>query len=317
MSSIFIFPGQGSQVVGMGKDLYDNHPAARAVFDEVDAALGTGHQALGSRKLSDIIFNGPMEELTMTANVQPAIMCVSIAMLRAWQAKNAFDTNRPVPSAQCPYVAGHSLGEYSALYYAGALTLSDTAKLLRLRGDAMQRAVPKGMGAMAVVMGLSVDQLRDIYSGAITNWQDVGGPDEAITAYQRPENSGSQTGMEEFVMQGTAMMDAPQLVVMTMGGLVDAIATFDGGSGSLGYSFYYYVTQMYGDLANNSQLAKIRLMQVDGVAPSPQTIQSGQYPLTTAYYIVINKAEAPDSPVRALANAMLGTTGQKAALDAG
>jgi [acyl-carrier-protein] S-malonyltransferase len=142
MSSIFVFPGQGSQVVGMGKDLYDNHAAARAVFDEVDDALG--------QKLSDIIFNGPLDTLTLTANVQPAIMATSIAMLRVANPE------------MTPYVAGHSLGEYTALCAAGALTLADTARLLRLRGDAMQRAVPVGMGAMAVVLGLDIETLAGI-----------------------------------------------------------------------------------------------------------------------------------------------------------
>lgn len=142
MSSIFVFPGQGSQSVGMARDLYDTNPAARAVFDEVDDAL--------DEKLSDIIFNGPMETLTLTANVQPAIMAVSIAMLRASGAELT------------PYVAGHSLGEYTALCAAGALSLADTAKLLRLRGDAMQRAVPVGQGLTAVILGLDIERVREI-----------------------------------------------------------------------------------------------------------------------------------------------------------
>lgn len=142
MSSIFVFPGQGSQSVGMAKELYENNAAARAVFDEVDDALG--------EKLSDIIFNGPMETLTLTRNVQPAIMAVSIAMLRASDVKIT------------PYVAGHSLGEYTALCAAGALSLSDTAKLLRLRGDAMQRAVPVGAGLTAVILGLDITRVREI-----------------------------------------------------------------------------------------------------------------------------------------------------------
>lgn len=142
MSSILVFPGQGSQAVGMGRDLYDNNPAARAVFDEVDDAL--------NQKLSDIIFNGPMEDLTLTANVQPAIMAVSIAMLRAANVELT------------PYVAGHSLGEYTALCAAGALSVGDTARLLRLRGDAMQRAVPVGQGLTAVILGLDIEQVREI-----------------------------------------------------------------------------------------------------------------------------------------------------------
>ena len=142
MASIFVFPGQGAQAVGMGRDLYESNAAARAVFDEVDAALG--------EKLSDVIFNGPMEELTLTANVQPAIMATSIAMLRASGAKNP------------EFVAGHSLGEYTALCAAGALSVGDTAKLLRVRGNAMQNAVPVGQGLTAVILGLDIETVREI-----------------------------------------------------------------------------------------------------------------------------------------------------------
>lgn len=142
MSRIFVFPGQGAQTVGMGRELYENNAAARAVFDEVDDAL--------NQKLSDIIFNGPMDELTLTANVQPAIMATSIAMLRA--------SGDALPE----FVAGHSLGEYTALCAAGALSLADTARLLRARGNAMQNAVPVGHGLTAVILGLDIDVVRDI-----------------------------------------------------------------------------------------------------------------------------------------------------------
>ncbi|MBQ7127519.1 MAG: ACP S-malonyltransferase [Alphaproteobacteria bacterium] len=142
MSSIFVFPGQGAQSVGMGKELYENNPDARAVFDAVDAAL--------DEKLSDIIFNGPAETLTLTANVQPAIMATSIAMMRA------------AGCALPEYVAGHSLGEYTALCAAGALSVGDAAKLLRVRGNAMQSAAPAGAGLTAVILGLDIDAVREI-----------------------------------------------------------------------------------------------------------------------------------------------------------
>ncbi len=140
MAIAFTFPGQGSQALGMGKDLADAFPEAAAVFAEVDEALG--------EKLSDIMWNGPEETLTLTANAQPALMAVSIAALRVLEAKG-LDLKSKVS-----YVAGHSLGEYSALCAAGTFSLADTARLLRIRGNAMQAAVPVGMGAMAAIIGL-------------------------------------------------------------------------------------------------------------------------------------------------------------------
>lgn len=139
MSFAFIFPGQGSQAVGMGKELADVFPAAKAVFEEVDAALG--------EKLSDLIWGGPIETLTLTANAQPALMAVSLAAARALEASFG------VKISQAAYVAGHSLGEYSALAAAGSLSITDAAKLLRKRGEAMQAAVPVGQGAMAALIG--------------------------------------------------------------------------------------------------------------------------------------------------------------------
>ncbi|KXF78087.1 ACP S-malonyltransferase [Paramesorhizobium deserti] len=140
MAIAFTFPGQGSQAVGMGKALAETYPEARAVFDEVDDALG--------EKLSDIIFEGPEETLTLTANAQPALMAVSLAVIRVLEAKG-FSLKDKVA-----YVAGHSLGEYSALCAAGTFSIADTARLLRIRGNAMQRAVPVGEGAMAAIIGL-------------------------------------------------------------------------------------------------------------------------------------------------------------------
>lgn len=140
MSIAFTFPGQGSQAVGMGKDLADAYSEAREVFQEVDDALG--------QKLSEIIWHGPEEALTLTANAQPALMAVSIAAIRVMEARGL------KLSDKVSYVAGHSLGEYSALCAAGMFTVADTARLLRIRGDAMQSAVPVGQGAMAAIIGL-------------------------------------------------------------------------------------------------------------------------------------------------------------------
>uniref|UniRef100_Q07LE4 Malonyl CoA-acyl carrier protein transacylase n=1 Tax=Rhodopseudomonas palustris (strain BisA53) TaxID=316055 RepID=Q07LE4_RHOP5 len=144
MTAAFTFPGQGSQAVGMGKALAEAFPVARAVFDEVDAALG--------EKLTAIIWDGPAETLQLTENAQPALMAVSLATLRVLETEAGFDVGR-----DAAFVAGHSLGEYSALAAAGSLSISDTARLLRTRGLAMQKAVPVGVGAMAALLGLDFE----------------------------------------------------------------------------------------------------------------------------------------------------------------
>ena len=151
MSRAFVFPGQGAQTIGMGRALADAYPAARAVFDEVDEALG--------EKLSALIWEGTAEELTLTANAQPALMATSIAVVRALQAEG-------VGVGSAAYVAGHSLGEYSALCAAGVLSLSDTARLLRIRGRAMQAAVPVGVGAMAALLGLDFAAAAEVAAEA-------------------------------------------------------------------------------------------------------------------------------------------------------
>jgi [acyl-carrier-protein] S-malonyltransferase len=145
MGAAFIFPGQGSQAVGMGKALADAFQPARAVFDEVDSALGD--------KLSAVIFEGPADKLTLTENAQPALMAVSLATLRVLEAEAGVDLKR-----DAQFVAGHSLGEYSALAAAGAFSIGDAARLLRTRGRAMQKAVPVGTGAMAALLGLDFAQ---------------------------------------------------------------------------------------------------------------------------------------------------------------
>jgi [acyl-carrier-protein] S-malonyltransferase len=149
MTRAFVFPGQGSQAVGMGKPLAEAFAAARLVFEEVDDALG--------QKLSRLMFEGPDGDLVLTANAQPALMAVSVAVVRVLEQE--FRLSLP---ALASHVAGHSLGEYSALAAAGALRLSDAARLLRLRGDAMQRAVPVGEGAMAALLGLDLPAAQEV-----------------------------------------------------------------------------------------------------------------------------------------------------------
>ena len=155
MSRAIIFPGQGSQSVGMGRGLASQYPEAREVFEAVDDALG--------EKLSAVIWNGPDEELTLTENAQPALMAVSLATFRVLE-NQGFNL-----SIHADYVAGHSLGEYSALAASGALTLADTAKLLRIRGKAMQQAVPVGVGAMAALLGPDFDTVVEIAAKASTD----------------------------------------------------------------------------------------------------------------------------------------------------
>ena len=146
MKYALLFPGQGSQTVGMGRELCEKSPAARAVFDEADAALGFS--------LSDIIFNGPEDKLVLTAYTQPAILTMSIAVLRALEEKGI----KPAPA----FVAGHSLGEYTALVASGVLSLADGVRLVHKRGSFMQEAVPQGVGAMAAILGLEADSVRAV-----------------------------------------------------------------------------------------------------------------------------------------------------------
>ncbi len=153
MRVAFVFPGQGSQAIGMGKGLAEAFVAARRVFEEVDAALG--------EKLSDTIWNGPAETLTLTENAQPALMAVSLAALRVLEAEAGIDLKRDTA-----FVAGHSLGEYSALAAARSLTISDAARLLRIRGRAMQKAVPVGVGAMAALIGVEIGEAKLIAAEA-------------------------------------------------------------------------------------------------------------------------------------------------------
>ena len=153
MTIAFLFPGQGSQAVGMGRLVAEAYPAARAVFAEVDDALG--------KHLSKVIWNGPAELLTLTENAQPGLMAVSLAVMRALAAEAGVVAGRDLA-----FVAGHSLGEYSALAAAGALSIGDAARLLRLRGQAMQKAVAVGAGAMAALVGLDFDAVAEVAAQA-------------------------------------------------------------------------------------------------------------------------------------------------------
>ncbi len=151
MSIAFIFPGQGAQTIGMGKALAEAYPAAKAIFDEVDEALG--------EKLSEVIWDGDIETLTLTQNAQPALMATSMAAFRALEAEG-------ITLDRAAFVAGHSLGEYSALCAAGSLSVSDAARLLRVRGQAMQTAVPVGEGAMAALLGLNFEDAAKVAQNA-------------------------------------------------------------------------------------------------------------------------------------------------------
>src|SRR5580700_1808088 len=153
MTTAFVFPGQGSQTVGMGKALAQAHASARRVFEEVDEALG--------ERLSALIWEGPPDRLTLTENAQPALMAVSLAVVRVLETEAGL-----VLARDAAFVAGHSLGEYAALAAAGALTLADTARLLRIRGQAMQKAVPVGVGAMAALLGRDLETVRAVVEEA-------------------------------------------------------------------------------------------------------------------------------------------------------
>ena len=188
MAIAFTFPGQGSQAVGMGKDLAENFAEARAVFEEVDEALG--------QKLSDIMWNGPEETLTLTANAQPALMAVSVAVMRVLEARGL------KLAEKVSYVAGHSLGEYSALCAAGAFSLADTARLLRIRGNAMQAAVPVGEGAMAAIIGLEHGDVEAICAEAATDGvcqiaNDNGGGQLVISGARAPVEKAAALASEK------------------------------------------------------------------------------------------------------------------------
>jgi [acyl-carrier-protein] S-malonyltransferase len=195
MARAFVFPGQGSQAVGMGAELVNSSAASRAVFAEVDEALG--------QKLSELMFNGPIETLTLTENAQPALMAASLAVMRALEVEKGFKLADKVK-----FVAGHSLGEYSALAAAGALSIGDAARLLRIRGQAMQAAVPVGQGAMAALLGVGKDVAEKLAAeaaqGEVCQLANDNEPTQAVisgakTAIDRASGLAKAHGVRRFM----------------------------------------------------------------------------------------------------------------------
>ena len=167
------------------------------------------------------------------------------------------------------------------------------------------------------VDNLTQDKIQSIYAGEITNWKDVGGADEEIIPYQRPVNSGSQTGMLSLVMKDKELMEPKKENLMqTMAQIINYVSSYNNGKSAIGYSYYYYATTMFQTI-DSEVASNIKLLEIDGVKPNVETIKDGSYPYTTSYYIVINKADGEDSAARKLANEMLSNRGQKVALDIG
>jgi [acyl-carrier-protein] S-malonyltransferase len=222
MIRAFVFPGQGSQTVGMGRALADAYPAAKAVFDEVDEALG--------EKLSALIWDGPEETLRLTENAQPALMATSLATLRALEALGV------ELKAAAAYVAGHSLGEYSALCAAGTFSLADTARLLRLRGQAMQSAVPVGEGAMAALLGLDIEAAAAIAEeaaeGGICEAANDNAPGQVVVsgekaAVERAVALASGRGAKKAVLLPVSAPFHCALMQPAAGAMAEALASID------------------------------------------------------------------------------------------
>lgn len=222
MAIAFTFPGQGSQAVGMGRDLAEAFPEASAVFAEVDDALG--------EKLSDVMWNGPEDRLTLTANAQPALMAVSVAAVRVLESRG-LDLAKHVQ-----FVAGHSLGEYSALCAAGTFSLADTARLLRVRGDAMQAAVPVGEGAMAAIIGLDHDAVQALCAdmseiGPCQIANDNGGGQIVISgdrqAVEKAAKQASENGAKRAIILPVSAPFHSALMAPAADAMRDALATVE------------------------------------------------------------------------------------------
>lgn len=167
------------------------------------------------------------------------------------------------------------------------------------------------------VDSLTTEQIQKIYTGEITNWKEVGGEDAEIVPYQRPVNSGSQTGMLNLVMKGYNLMEAPkENLIETMASIINLVSSYENGKNSIGYSYFYYATTMFKTI-DETVASNIKLLGIDGVKPNNETIKTDKYPFTTAYYIVINKADDENSASRILASQLLSARGQKVAEDAG
>jgi len=217
----FVFPGQGAQTIGMGRELAEAYPAARDVFDQVDEALG--------EKLSDLIWTGDIETLTLTQNAQPALMAASMAAFRALEAEG-------LGIQEANYVAGHSLGEYSALCAAGSLSLEDTARLLRLRGQAMQEAVPVGQGAMAAILGLDFDTVdriaRDTAGDEVVQAANDNDPAQVVIsghkqAVERAAASAKEAGAKRALMLPVSAPFHSVLMQPAAAVMADALAGVD------------------------------------------------------------------------------------------
>lgn len=217
----FVFPGQGAQVIGMGRELAENYPSSRAVFDEVDEVLG--------ENLSELIWQGDIDRLTLTQNAQPALMATSIAAMRALESEG-------YSIEDADYIAGHSLGEYSALCAAGALTLADTAQLLRLRGQAMQEAVPVGQGAMAAILGLdfvTVDMIaREAADGEICQAANDNDPSQVVIsghkeAVERAAALSRERGAKRALMLPVSAPFHSALMQPAAAAMAEALAAVD------------------------------------------------------------------------------------------
>jgi [acyl-carrier-protein] S-malonyltransferase len=281
MTVAFTFPGQGSQAVGMGKDLADNFAEARAVFQEVDDALG--------QKLSDIMWNGPEETLTLTANAQPALMAVSMAVIRVLEAKG-LDLKSKVS-----FVAGHSLGEYSALAAAGTFSVADTARLLRIRGNAMQAAVPVGAGAMAAIIGLEHADVQAICEAAASEGpcqiaNDNGGGQLVISggkaAVEKAAALATEKGAKRAIMLPVSAPFHSALMGPAAEAMREALSTVEKHDPSVPL----VANVLAAPVTSASQIADLLVQQVTGQVRWRETVEwFGANGVTTLYEIGAGK----------------------------